>query len=165
MELKGSNGVSVSLRPDGYQFPDASKHDRDDANWLMIVGEVDSPEGAWTFRDPCMQTREARALGAWLTDVSRKAAAVREPDENGNVWPEWHFIEPNVGFGVEAYEGDDVVLRLHFSLESAPEWAGEETRSVLNQFFLRCWIGREDVGRAAETWMAELDEYPVRGDR
>ena len=164
MDLRGQNGVSITLRPDGYQFPDAAQHDWDDANWLMIEGEVDSPDGAWRFRDPCMQTHEAQAFGAWIDAVSRGAVAVHEAGD-GNVWPEWTFIEPNVAFGVEGYEDEDVVLRVYFSLESAPEWAGDERRSAWYRFFLGCRMRREDVRSAGQTWLSELARWPERGER
>ena len=165
MHLAGPDGVSVTLRPVGYQFPDAATGEWHGQNWLLIDGAVNSLDGAWAFRDPCMLTYEAVELGSWLTRAAQGLVEPSEPDANGNVWPEWMFIEPNVGFGVESYDGDAVVLRVHFSLESAPAWAGEEQHSVTHQFYVRCRVRSADLLAASRKWLAEVAEFPERGTR
>lgn len=153
MDLVGQDGARVVLRPEGYQYADATSG-WDDANWLVIAGTVEGPEGAWSFRDPCLQTVEARALGAFLIAVSRGSVPAQPPGQDA--WPDWVALEPNLGVAVETYEGDAVTLRLHFALESAPPWSPDGYR-------LRCTLARADVARAAETWLGELARFPERG--
>jgi hypothetical protein len=165
VHLAGAEGVSVTLRPVGYEFPDASAGEWHDQNWLLIDVAVNSLEGAWAFRDPCMLTSEAVELGAWLARAGQGVPTPSGPDADGNVWPEPMFIEPSVGFAVESYDADAVVLRIHFSLESAPAWAGEEQHTVTGQFYVRCRVRFADVVAASQAWLAEVAEFPERGSR
>jgi hypothetical protein len=71
MRLASSNGNSVTVRLDGYQYPAITgSDDRDyDANWLMVAGEVVNGARSWSFRDPCLLTWEAQELAGWLRSV------------------------------------------------------------------------------------------------
>ena len=62
---------------------------------------------------------------------------------------------------MEAWEAGDIVLRVHFSLETAPEW-DLERRAVTGQFFVRCWLSQESLRSAADQWAAEAASFPVR---
>src|SRR3954447_967891 len=70
MRLFGSNGLSFDLVIDGYQFPECADEDRD-SNWLFVRGEVRYSCGGWSFRVPCLETFEVRALAAWLDSIAR----------------------------------------------------------------------------------------------
>jgi len=58
-----------------------------------------------------------------------------------------------------------VILRVHFSLESAPPWSGDEQRVVSHQFFVRCWLSDESLREAAAVWQDEVSHFPERGER
>ncbi|MGW4383942.1 WapI family immunity protein [Kitasatospora sp. NPDC004531] len=72
--LLSDHASAVELRPLRYQFPAAGRDEFDD-NWLVIGGKVTTPDGSWSFADPCLLVGEARELGGWL----RAAAAGRVP--------------------------------------------------------------------------------------
>jgi hypothetical protein len=164
VRLISDDGVSITLRPTAYEFLGMRTGDWDDLNWLRIAGEVDTPEGAWGFNDPCLLTTEAAQLGAWLRAVAARRVPPSGPTEQGEVYPSCDFTEPNVAFGVEAYGAGDVSIRVHFSLESAPPWSGDEQRVVSRQFFVRCQLPCEHLRRAADEWSEELHRFPERGE-
>ena len=157
--------MSVDLRPVRYQFPEPAKHEWNNLNWLVIAGNIESPEGRWSFEDPCLQTLEAIRLGGWLREAAGGDVEPSTPNADGTVWPALYFTEPNLAFGVEVHEAGDVILRVHFSLESAPPWSGEERRVSTSQFFVRCWLSEEAVHLAAAQWLDEVSEFPERGAR
>ncbi|WCO66109.1 hypothetical protein PO878_16535 [Iamia majanohamensis] len=161
MYIEGRNGVSLALSPVGYQFPAPATDSWHDLNWLVIEGAIASPDGDWRFREPCLLTDEAVRLGAWLGRVSAGAIAPPGPDPEGCRWPDLSFTEPNIALAVRSHVGDDVVLRVHLSLESAPPWLDEEVRLPLH-FWVDCRSSRQDLALASRAWMAEIAEYPVR---
>jgi hypothetical protein len=101
-------------------------------------------------------------LAGWLLHASERVVAPSVADEDGNVWPSIDFIEPNLGFGVEAYGDSGVSLRVHFSLESAPEWADRERRVASCQFFVHCTVPLTMLRTAAAELSAELKRFPER---
>lgn len=161
MYIEGRDGVSLALSPVGYQFLAPATDSWHDLNWLAIDGDIVSPDGDWRFREPCMLTDEAVRLGAWLERVGDGEIAPPVPDPDGCLWPDLSFTEPNIAFAVTSYEGDDVVLRVHLSLESAPPWLDGEARLPLH-FWVGCRSSRQDLIVASRTWMAEIAQYPVR---
>jgi len=163
--LAGLNGVSIDLRPASYQFPTLEHGEWHDLNWLVIAGHVESPDGSWRFRDPCLLTTEAAQLGEWLRQVAEGAVPANERDEQGEVHPAFWTVEPNVGFGLEACTADQRALRVHFPLESAPPWSGNETRVCTHQFYVRCVVDKEALLAAANAWLLELSVFPERGRR
>ncbi|MEU7963987.1 hypothetical protein AB0D09_11045 [Streptomyces sp. NPDC049097] len=68
----------VELGPLGYEFP-VVRGDVHDDNWLVITGAVTTPEGSWSFTDPCLLTDEAREVAAWLRGVAAGTVSVSEP--------------------------------------------------------------------------------------
>ena len=148
--MAGNNEISISLSPIGYQFPDMKVGDWHDLNWLRIAGKVEAPDGSWSFNDPCMLTTEAARLGEWLREAADGKVQPTAPNATGEIYPSCDFTEPNVAFGVEVREAGDVILRVHFSLESAPPWSGDEQRVVSHQVFVRCWLSEESLRRSAD---------------
>lgn len=69
----------IKLRPLRYQFPVVSGDQYDD-NWLVTGGEVTTPEGSWSFADPCLLTDEARQILPWLRAVGGAMLAGAQPD-------------------------------------------------------------------------------------
>lgn len=90
---------SVGLRPVRYQFGTVRSDSYDD-NWLVLDGTVITPEGSWSFTDPCLLTDEARHVSAWLRAVAAGTVAVTEPDGEGELSPDTWFIEPVVAFSL-----------------------------------------------------------------
>ncbi|MFE9458951.1 hypothetical protein [Streptomyces californicus] len=86
---------SVDLRPVRYQFATARGETYDD-NWLVVDGTVTTPEGSWSFTEPCLLTDEARRVSAWLRAAAAGTVAVTGPDDEGQLWPDTWFIEPVV---------------------------------------------------------------------
>ena len=72
-----------------------------DLNWLTVAGEVSTPDGSWTFLDPCLLTTDAGRLARWLEEVAAGDVAPNDPDAEGDVDPDLGFVEPNIAFGVE----------------------------------------------------------------
>ena len=64
MRLVGSDGTLFEMSIVGYQFPELRTGD--DANWLVIRGNVVHPRGEWTWEDPCLETKDVRHLAGCL---------------------------------------------------------------------------------------------------
>jgi hypothetical protein len=79
-------------------------------------------------------------------------------------WPSLEFTEPNVGFGVEVQEAGDVVLRVHFNLESAPPWLWVKRLVDEWQFFVKVSMTDDDLRDAATSWLTETAAFPLRGE-
>jgi hypothetical protein len=140
--------ASVALAIDGYQFPEteptAGAFDHE-PNWLQVRGAVRANGLEWSFLDPCLLTAEAEELLDWLRDV----AGGGSPDE-------LCFLEPNLSFAVDASDANGAVLRVTFSLESAPPAASGAPEPVLLELALG------DVESAAGEWASEVAAYPIR---
>mgnify|MGYP006944910642 FL=1 len=78
--------LRVELDILGYQFP--GSHDHLDANWLMVQGRIEHPQGDWRFKDACLRTHELDQLAQWLQ-------ALDQPE--GPPRPCW-FTEPCLAF-------------------------------------------------------------------
>lgn len=143
-----SGEASVALAIDGYQFPEiepiAGSFDHE-ANWLQVRGAVRANGTEWSFRDPSLLTVEAEELLDWLRDVARGGS----PDE-------LCFLEPNLSFAVDASDTNGAVLRVTFSLESAPPAASGAPVQILLRMRLA------DVASAAAEWASDITAYPVR---
>src|SRR3954465_2880937 len=115
MRLFGSNGLSFDLVIDGYQFPECADKDRD-SNWLCVRGEVRYSGGGWSFRLPCLETFEVRALADWLYSVARGKPRA----------PMCSFIEPALSLEYQSDPERAVVIR--FARASAPPWQARDER-------------------------------------
>ena len=161
MRLSSTTGATVELSPVRYQFG-SSLEPRDwDANWLVVAGRVQLPDGrSWAFTDPCLTTWEARELSSWLEDVRsgdvQPAEFGGEEDERLLV-----FTEPNVGFSLASRVGDAVTIRVHFSLESRPPWLQEDDNDLF-EYFVEVDLTHEALAAAAASWDRELTAFPVR---
>ncbi|MDQ1723754.1 MAG: hypothetical protein QOG52_782 [Frankiaceae bacterium] len=150
--------VSVVLRPVGYEFgADVPGH----GNWLVIDGQASYRRGAWAFTEPCLTAGEAQALSPWLRRVAARDEAPTTPGEDGKVWPSLMFTEPNLSYGVARYDEDCAVLRLHFSLDSAPPWEPEH-ETLTAQFFVELRASPAMLRQAADDWDNELAAFPER---
>lgn len=117
---------------------------------------------SWTFVDPCLTTWDARALGTWLRGAAAGTVAVSpfgtdEPDEKLLV-----FSEPNVAFSVESCIGDQIWVRVHFSLEALPPWLRGQQQSGIFGYFVLVDLSTADLADAADTWTRGLADYPER---
>lgn len=157
MRLTSRDGAWVELRPLRYEFGPKERDDWD-RNWLVVRGDVHTPDGLrWSFTHPCLTTWEARGLAAWLGAAARGdvAANLTPPDEEEDGLQA--FTEPNLAVSVAAVATDQVGLRLHLPLESAPPGhpQGEPFHLVLQ-------LSAEDLQQAAEAWKRELEPFPER---
>jgi hypothetical protein len=159
MRLAGGDGSTLALRPLRYQFPGA--HTRDaggqwDANWLVVAGEVSTPDGAWSFTDPCLTTWEARTLGAWLRAVAR-CPARPEGGAGGDPPPEVDFTEPVLAFGRSGDDGRGTVgLRVRLTLEALPPWQAR------GEYVLTLRLPAGALLQAADEWEHDLAPFPER---
>ncbi|WP_418959595.1 hypothetical protein [Streptomyces tritici] len=159
--MRLSDGTnSVDLRPLRYQFPVVCGNPWDD-NWLIIGGSVTTPEGRWSFADPCLLTDEARTVAAWLRGAAAGTVPVTGPDD-GSWWPDDLFVEPVLGFGVAARDEEAVVIRVHLSLEAAPPWQRGDAKPGLYQYWVGIRLGTAALLRAAEEWERSLEPFPSR---
>lgn len=159
MELTSRTSSRFWLVVSGYQYPGLPGEGPQDwdANWLIIQGEVELPDGRRSsFVDPCLTTWEADDLGAWLRRVSR-GEALTAPDRG----PAVEFLEPNLGF--RAMQGEDgrIELRVYLSLEAEPPWVMEGAPGV-HRNYVTMDLTREQLADAAEAWLAECREFPAR---
>lgn len=149
---------SVDLRPLRYQFATAGGDPHDD-NWLVIGGSVRTPDGSWTFADPCLLNDEARQLAAWLRAVAAGTVAVTGPDADGGPTPDREFTEPVLAFSLAERNGDSVVVRVHLSLEAAPPWQRD---AEFPRYVVVVRQDRAALLRAADEWDSALASFPPR---
>ena len=101
MRLVSSNGDSVTLRLDGYQFPASGGAERGPTTPTGSSSQArSSHEGrSWTFRDPCLLTWEAREVGGWLRSVA-DGTRMPEPVHAGSEDGLLAFTEPTIAFNL-----------------------------------------------------------------
>ena len=163
MQLVSTDGASVDLRPVRYEFADEPAGPGDwDANWLVIRGAVRTAAGrSWTFEDPCLTAWDARELGAWLRAAAEgRVPVTAAPDEDSAGL--LAFTEPNLGFSLAARTGDDLVLRVHLSIESGPPPRTGDAPSDLYAYSVPLRLRRADLRAAAQAWETDLTPYPPR---
>ncbi|MFF0382115.1 hypothetical protein [Streptomyces sp. NPDC004286] len=153
---------SVDLRPVRYQFGSV-RGDVYDDNWLVIDGTVVTPEGSWSFSDPCLLIDEARQVSAWLRAVAAGTVAVTEPDGEGELSPDTWFIEPVMAFSLADRSADGTAaIRVHLSLEAAPPWQQGEDRADIYQYVVEVRTDTAALLRAADQWDLALASFPPR---
>ncbi|MFE8940939.1 hypothetical protein ACFYNX_26075 [Streptomyces sp. NPDC007872] len=153
---------SVDLRPVRYQFATVRGDSYDD-NWLVIDGTVMTPEGGWSFADPCLLTDEARQVSAWLRAVAAGTVDVTEPDAEGELSPDTWFIEPVVAFSLaNRIERGTTVIRVHLSLEAAPPWQQGEDGADIYQYVVEVRLDAAALLQAADQWDLSLASLPAR---
>lgn len=164
MRLGALGGARVEFRIVGYQYPDnaGGGSSRDwDANWLLVAGDAVTDDGrSCSFRDPCLTTWEARRLGEWLRAVADGSVSPR-PFDGSKVERLLVFTEPNVAFSLEARSGEDVVIRVHLSLESRPPWFGPGAPDIFD-YFLSVPTNVATLSRAVDDWDRQLEQVPER---
>ncbi|MGW4289051.1 WapI family immunity protein [Streptomyces sp. NPDC004673] len=153
---------SVDLRPVRYQFGSV-RGDVYDDNWLVIDGTVVTPEGSWSFSDPCLLIDEARQVSAWLHAVAAGTVAVTEPDGEGELSPDTWFIEPVVAFSLaDRSEDGTAAIRVHLSLEAGPPWRQGDDRADIYQYVVEVRTDTAALLRAADQWDLALASFPPR---
>jgi hypothetical protein len=160
--LLNDPAISVDLRPVRYQFAEVRGDSYDD-NWLIIDGTVTTPEGNWSFADPCLLTDEARQIAAWLRTVAAGTVAVTEPDAEGELSPDTWFIEPLVAFSLaDRSECGHAVIRIHLSLEAAPPWQQSDDLADMYQYVVEVRMDVAALLHAADQWDLALASFPPR---
>lgn len=159
MLLNAKNGVTIELRPVGYEYLPSPDSNWWDLNWLNIAGQVSCSQGSWTFTEPCLLTTEALQIASWLEGAADGVVKPTEANASGVIWPDPYFVEPNLALGLAATAVGEVVLRVFFSLESAPPWL---TSRGPYQFHLECRLSQEAIRAAARQWTEELRLFPER---
>jgi hypothetical protein len=168
MRLTDVAGQVIELEVVGYEFPDdASKQaarerarqggiigtvvgrDRNDDNWLVIRGHVETARGAWDFLAPCLETWEARELCDWLQVVS-----------SGQPRGAINFLEPNIAFESATPEPDRGRVRVvaNFALESRPPWSERFDFDELIEFVFT----ESELRTGASSLSQSLNRFPER---
>lgn len=143
-----SGAVFVDLRPAGYQYP--STAGGWDGNWLLVRGEVGTPDGrAWSFTNPCLTTWEARSLGEWLRAVAENDVPVTSAEPFG-------FTEPNLALSLADRSDDRYTVCIHLAQDSRPPWQPE------GACLLPLRLGCEELLCGADEWNRELAAFPPR---
>ncbi|MER6152189.1 WapI family immunity protein [Streptomyces hirsutus] len=159
--LLSDHASSVELRPLSYQFPVVQGDSYDD-NWLVISGTVATPEGSWSFTDPCLLTQEARQVSAWLRAVASGALEVTGPDAEGRLSPDTWFIEPVLAISLAARTDRGAVIRVHLSLEAAPPWLQGDDGADIYQYFVELRVDAAALLHEADQWDFALNSFPTR---
>jgi hypothetical protein len=147
MKLQG-DGIHIELAIEGYQFG-AIIDDWWDANWLVVRGRVETPDGTWNFRNACLTTFELQQLALWFDRVAERNAEAESID----------FTEPNVGF--EFLPQPQAVIRVRFAYESAPSWATDRGEGAM----LTVPVALNEPRLLATRVREWLRNFPVRGKR
>ncbi|MEU8914689.1 WapI family immunity protein [Streptomyces nigrescens] len=151
----------IGLRPLRYQFPAAGGDPWDD-NWLVIVGDVTTPAGSWSFTDPCLLADEARELSAWLRAVADGRRPDAKPAPEGHLAPDLSFLEPVLAFSQVRWHDGTGVLRVHLSLEAAPPRQDGDDEDLDSPYVIEIETHRAELMQAAEEWDRHLARFPVR---
>ncbi|MEV0097325.1 hypothetical protein [Streptomyces sp. NPDC050738] len=159
--LLGADDECVEFRPLRYQFAAVRGQVFDD-NWLVIGGAVTTPEGSWSFADPCLLTDEARQVSAWLRGVAAGTVTVTEPDSEGYLWPDTVFVEPVLAFSLTDRSDDAARIRVHLSMEAAPPWQRGESAVDVYQYVVELRLSMAALLEAAEQWDLALVSFPSR---
>jgi len=160
----GHSDDLVELVPVSYQF-ETLPDDNWDANWLMIQGSVRLHGERWNFVDPALLVWEALELGEWLRQVSDDEVEVAVPDDDGELYPQVSFLEPNLGVAVVARTPAAVTMRFFFSHESVrPDLIPAVVKSRTDTS-VDLTVGRSSIANAATDWLAELQQFPERTGR
>lgn len=133
------------LRPLRYQFPAVSGDQYDD-NWLVVAGEVTTPEGSWSFTDPCLLTDEARQLSLWLRAVGGASSGDSEPD--------LCFLEPVLSFSHACWRNGSGLARVRLFQEAAPKWLDDDER--LDEYVIEIKATAACLRQAADEWDRQL---------
>lgn len=152
MHLKAPDGQSLEIRIVGYEFPHLETEDYD-SNWLIIEGKVMHPDGAWTFRDPCLLTYEAARLADWLDSVANREVESDRID----------FLEPNLHLHFVESPGNGIV-QVFFELESRPEWTPSKWADQ-DDLSVEFPVSRVELREAASSLRRQLARFPQRAAR
>jgi len=148
VRLSSTEGFGIELEVTGYQFP--ALHDRDDGNWVRVVGRVEHPLGGWTFDDPCLTTAELEQLAGWFDGVAKGA-----PDPDAG-----YFLEPNLEFGWTSDPEPFVDVTL--AHECAPPWLTERIARI-DGVTLRFPVTTNDPSALSAALREMLTKFPRRG--
>ncbi|GAA4622884.1 WapI family immunity protein [Cellulomonas oligotrophica] len=153
MLLTCDDGTVVDLRPVGWENPEAPADDPVDADWLLVRGDVQLPDGtAWSFTDPALLLDEARALGRWLREAA--AGRVRVEPTPGRPTDREQFLEPVLGTSLAHHVGGGVTVRVHLAHEASPPGHPDPSAGVT--VTLRTTPAA--LVAAADAWDAQTDE-------
>ncbi|WP_327722199.1 hypothetical protein OG381_47595 [Streptomyces sp. NBC_00490] len=153
---------SVELHPVRYQFAVVRRDSYDD-NWLVIDAMVTTPEGDWSFTDPCLLTDEARQVTSWLRTVAAGTVSATEPDSEGDLSPDIEFIEPLLAFSLaDRSEDGAAVIRVHLSLAASPPWQQDNDGADVYQYVVEVHMDTAALLHAADQWDLALMSFPSR---
>ncbi|MFE4588437.1 WapI family immunity protein [Streptomyces laurentii] len=151
----------VELRPLRYRFSQV-RGDAYDDNWLVVGGTVRTPDGSWSFAEPCLLTDEARALSAWLRATAAGTVAVTGPDAEGEPTPGLSFTEPVLALGLAGRDEGGAVVRVHLSLEAAPPWRPDHDGTDIHRYAVEVRMATAALRTAADCWDRALAAFPDR---
>ncbi|MGW1107749.1 WapI family immunity protein [Streptomyces sp. NPDC002540] len=141
----------IELRPLRYQFP-VVVGDRYDDNWLVVEGEVTTPEASWSFTDSCLLTGEARQISPWLRAAGGETLTGTLPD--------LAFLEPVLSFSHAAGGHGAGAVRVHLCYEASPVW--REGDKGEDEYVIEIRTSTEELRRAADEWDRRLAPFPSR---
>ncbi|MFB7037569.1 MULTISPECIES: hypothetical protein [unclassified Streptomyces] len=127
-----------------------------------------TPEGDWSFADPCLLTDEAREVSAWLRAVAAETVPVTGRDPDGELCPDTWFIEPVLAFSLaDRSDRSDrsearAVIRVHLSSEAAPPWRQGDESTGMYQYAVEVRMDTDALLRAADQWELALAPFPPR---
>ncbi|MEV6601700.1 hypothetical protein AB0M36_33325 [Actinoplanes sp. NPDC051346] len=121
-----------------------------------------TPEGSWSFTEPCLLVDEARQVAAWLRAVAAGTVTETRPDTDGYLSPDTWFIEPVLAFSLAERSKTEAVIRLHLSLEATPPWRQGDDRADIYQYFVEMHVDTAALLHAADQWDLALAAFPGR---
>ena len=146
MQLRSIDGAEYLLTIQRYQYPKVVG-DKYDDNWLMIHGEFQSSEQAWTFTQPGMLTTEAEYLCMWLTRLA--SGQPLQDDEKI-----FEILEPDVYMRILDQTADFVSLYI-----DSRQWDSNQT---LYHSKTEIRVTYAALQQAAQMWCAEIQKFPTR---
>ncbi|WNO68903.1 hypothetical protein RPQ02_36345 [Streptomyces sp. AM2-3-1] len=121
-----------------------------------------TPEGGWSFADPCLLTDEAREVTAWLRAVAAETVSVTGRDAEGELSPDTWFVEPVLAFSLADRGEGGTVIRVHLSLEAAPPWRQGDESTGIYRYAVEVRLNTDALLQAADQWDLALASFPPR---
>ncbi|WP_432747908.1 WapI family immunity protein [Streptomyces sp. JH002] len=115
-------------------------------------GAVTTPDGSWSFADPCLLVPEARQISAWLRADAAGKVAVTRPDTEGSLSPDTSFVEPALAVSLADRTDNGAVLRVRLSLDAAPPWQQGDDSADTYQNFVEMRPDTAVLLRQADRW-------------
>ncbi|MCP4968392.1 MAG: hypothetical protein GY926_24560 [bacterium] len=156
LKLGTTDGDSLRLAIDGYQFPDAEDPEKR-FSWYMVEGCATRDGRAWDFRSQALTCDVAPLICGWLFELANRGERNVGTESPRPPW----LIEPNLQFPSVSWENGRALLTIDLDLEFLPPDVRQSRRGAGTPEVLRVRATADDLRRAAVDFAATIARFPV----